>query len=178
MDFELCPPEFGVDVLVEFPAGSGRKVRVYNLPTLHGGKTAALIKRVDEDRLKGRDFLDYLFHVRARTPFNASFFKASYHRRAWENVADYDNAGVLKMLKNAFEKIDYGTSFEDADYYAIYDEALYQWNREYFLSTLKDFAECPFIYPEHGEVPDAQATQAPGPDTPDKDEDEGPRPGF
>lgn len=183
MDFETSPPEFGIDVLVDYPdypKGSGNSIRVYNLPTLHAGKAVALVERVNELRNKGRDMLDYLFHVRARTPFNASFFKSSLHRKPGETTCDYTIGRVIDMLKEAFDNIDYEKTYNDARYYAIHEEALGHWNKEYFLSTLQDFAKCPFIYPEY----DARQGQSPQDMNPgseghqEEDEDDGPTPGF
>ncbi len=180
MDFETSPPEFGIDVLVDYPKGSGSSIRVYNLPTLHAGKAVALVERVNEQRNKGRDMLDYLFHVRARTPFNASFFKSSINRKTGEKHDEYTNGQVIGMLEEAFGNIDYKKTYNDAKYYAIHEEALEYWNKEFFLSTLQDFAKCPFIYPEN----DARQGQSPQDMTPGneghqgEDEDDGPTPGF
>ncbi|MCR5078366.1 MAG: nucleotidyl transferase AbiEii/AbiGii toxin family protein [Bacilli bacterium] len=110
-------------------------IRVLDLPSLFAGKISAVLLRHWKNRVKGRDFFDYLFHVGRGSKINMEYLyqnllKAGVKPEKW-------NMDVLKaLLKERFESVDFVEAANETREFLDNPDDISKWDLSYFLSTL------------------------------------------
>jgi predicted nucleotidyltransferase component of viral defense system len=115
-------------------------VRLYDLPSLFAGKLHAVFYRSWKNRVKGRDFYDYLWYLSHRVNPNLPHLEArmrqSGHREAPEPL---DRPGLQELLEQRFSQVDFTQAAADVRPFLRDPRSLDLWSREFFTSVTRDW---------------------------------------
>ena len=113
------------------------EVKVFDETTLFAGKIHAIICRDYKNRVKGRDYYDYLFYCARNTKINLVYLENKLKNSGKiSNSASLDIGLVKKMLKDKFDTLDYEAAKKDVSSFISDASSLEIWGKELFLSTL------------------------------------------
>lgn len=111
-------------------------VRCYTLPDLYAGKIHALLIRGWKNRVKGRDWYDFEWHIRNNTPLNIEHF----HQRALQSEMifreDFSPAVLRNMLKEKIQKTNIEMVKNDVRPFIKNTSELDIWSTDYFLQLV------------------------------------------
>lgn len=113
------------------------EVKVFDEPTLFAGKIHAILCREYKNRIKGRDYYDYLFYCAKGTKINLEYLENKLKN---SNKISFDTKldlpSLKKMLQERFINVDYNLARKDVSSFITDQESLSLWSKELFLSTL------------------------------------------
>ena len=113
------------------------EVKVFDEPTLFAGKIHAILCREYKNRIKGRDYYDYLFYCAKGTKVNLEYLENKLKN---SNKISFDTKldlpSLKKMLQERFVNVDYNLARNDVSSFITDQESLSLWSKELFLSTL------------------------------------------
>ena len=128
------PPQAGYEVktqLVPIPF----QVKLFNLPCLFAGKLHALLCRKWKNRVKGRDFYDFLWYVGRGVSCDLAHLQARMEQTGhWEIGTPLDHAGLRRLLNERFAQIDFDQAKDDVRPFIRDASELDLWSREFFQS--------------------------------------------
>ena len=108
-------------------------VKCFSLPDLFAGKLHALLFRQWKNRVKGRDWFDFEWHVRHKVAPNLEHFA----RRAYESGAirqdTVSKVELNTLLQQRIQVVDFDSAKQDVEKFISDAKALKIWSREYFL---------------------------------------------
>ena len=114
-------------------------VRLYDLASLFAGKLHALLCRSWKNRVKGRDFYDYLWYLSHAVVPNVSHLEARMRQSGhWDSEAPLDVVQVRQLLENRFAKVDFTQAANDVKPFVHDPRSLDLWSRDFFVSVTKD----------------------------------------
>ena len=111
------------------------RARLYDLPSLFAGKTHAVLCRDYKNRVKGRDFYDYVWYLQKGCQINLFHLQKRLEQSGKWDVREELTLEKLKtMLIDRFEKIDYDSARADVEVFLNeHDrEGLSVWDAEFF----------------------------------------------
>jgi len=115
-------------------------VRLYDLASLFAGKLHAVLCRSWKNRVKGRDFYDYLWYLSHRVGPNFGHLEARMRQSGyWKNPEALDSPQLLELLEQRFGQVDFTQAAEDVRPFIRDPRSLDLWNREFFSSVTKDW---------------------------------------
>jgi predicted nucleotidyltransferase component of viral defense system len=110
-------------------------VRLYDLPSLFAGKIHALLYRSGENRVKGRDFFDYLWFLDRKVPVNGQNLEDRLRQsRNWEKSGALSLDSLLEILDDRFSKVDFGQAKADIVPFIKDSRAVELWDPDFFIS--------------------------------------------
>lgn len=116
-------------------------IATYDLSTLFAAKLLALLFRNWGNRVKGRDYYDYIFFINNNVTLNVDYFNDSLSK----NNYPYQNLKIneiKELLIKKFENTDYKKVLEDvSDFTNSSDEFIQLLNKDYLLSTVNKLKE-------------------------------------
>ncbi|MCQ2409307.1 MAG: nucleotidyl transferase AbiEii/AbiGii toxin family protein [Clostridia bacterium] len=116
-------------------------VRVFDESTLFAGKIHAILCREYKNRIKGRDYYDYLFYCSKGTEINMTYLVSKLKNSGKIDKAKIVTEADLKaMLYEKFMKTDYELAKEDVSGFIQNQEMLRLWSKELFISTLEELS--------------------------------------
>lgn len=115
-------------------------VRLYDLPSLFAGKLHAVLCRSWKNRVKGRDFYDYLWYLSHRVRPNLSHLEARMRQSEhWKAPESLNSLRLLEQLEQRFGQVDFAQAAEDVRPFIRDHRSLDLWSREFFSSVTKDW---------------------------------------
>ena len=113
------------------------EIKVFDEPTLFAGKIHAILCREYKNRIKGRDYYDYLFYCAKGTKINLEYLENKLkNSNKISNDTKLDLPLLKKMLQERFASVDYNLARKDVSSFITDQESLSLWSKELFLSTL------------------------------------------
>ena len=113
------------------------EIKVFDEPTLFAGKIHAILCREYKNRIKGRDYYDYLFYCAKGTKINLEYLENKLkNSNKISNDIKLDLPLLKKMLQERFACVDYNLARKDVSSFITDQESLSLWSKELFLSTL------------------------------------------
>ena len=113
------------------------EIKVFDEPTLFAGKIHAILCREYNNRIKGRDYYDYLFYCAKGTKINLEYLENKLkNSNKISNDTKLDLPLLKKMLQERFMGVDYNLARKDVSSFITDQESLSLWSKELFLSTL------------------------------------------
>ena len=82
-------------------------VRLYDRPSLFAGKVHALLCRKWKDRVKGRDFYDYLWYLSCGIPLNLSHLESRMRQSGHWTGEALSKEILLDLLEKRFKSLDF-----------------------------------------------------------------------
>jgi predicted nucleotidyltransferase component of viral defense system len=115
------------------------QVKLYQPSSLFAGKCHALLCRKWKNRIKGRDFYDFLWYVGKKVPLDLKHLQArmiqSEHLKPSEVFSAKD---FQKKLKERFAEVDYNLAKADVAPFIVDPDALNLWSESFFINFIKD----------------------------------------
>lgn len=139
-----------VEIDTDPPAGAGYEVqyklrpvahavRLYDKPSLFAGKMHALLCRNWKQRVKGRDFYDYLWYLSRDIPVNLVHLEQRMRQtNHWDGDSPLTVAALLRLLDERLSSIDLQQAKNDALPFIKDTRSLDLWSRDFFLSVSRD----------------------------------------
>lgn len=123
-----------INVIMDLPFDAN--IKIFDISTLFSSKIVAILYRKWKDRVKGRDYFDYLFYSSKKTPINIDYlrFKLGDNNLTEQNIKD--------MLIGRFGSVNFKKVVEDVLPFVKDISVLKELNRDFFVSTVKDLTFC------------------------------------
>ena len=114
------------------------QVRTFNMETLFSSKLIAVLNRKWKNRIKGRDFYDYLFYISSETKVNIQFLENGLKKFGFLSEDEILTLERLKNeLKNRFMEIDFENAKKDViPFVKNNDFFIESFNKDIFISTI------------------------------------------
>ena len=113
------------------------EITIFDESTLFAGKVHAVIHREFKNRVKGRDFYDYLFYIAKGTKLNLTYLENKLkHSGTIEKDVHLTIEMVKDLLTKRFENVDYESAKADVIPFIQDKNSVESWSKEMFLSTL------------------------------------------
>lgn len=109
--------------------------------SLFAGKLHALLARAYLNRVKGRDYYDFLFYAARDTAINMAYLEAKLHDSGhYAEEAPLDRNRLIDMLVRKFESVDFDKARTDVRPYLLPGKvaSLSDWDSELFIAIAQD----------------------------------------
>ncbi|MCF0217009.1 MAG: nucleotidyl transferase AbiEii/AbiGii toxin family protein [Fibrobacteraceae bacterium] len=134
------PPEYATFENKYKLLPSPHLVQLYDKPSLFAGKLHAVLCRGWKNRIKGRDFYDYLWYVSMNTSVNYRHLQKRLEQTGDWNGADKLNAEKLKnLLMERFATIDFAEAKKDVLPFIQNPGSLKLWSTEFFCTITDEW---------------------------------------
>lgn len=115
-------------------------VRLYDLPSLFAGKLHAVLCRSWKNRVKGRDFYDYLWYLSHKVPPNLPHLEARMRQSGhWQHGEALDRPQLQELLEHRFGQVDFAQAADDVRPFIRDPRSLDLWNKDFFSSVTQDW---------------------------------------
>jgi hypothetical protein len=136
------------------PAGAGFEVkyrlspipysvRLYDPPSLFAGKLHALLCRNWKQRVKGRDFFDYVWYLSQNVPVNVGHLEARMRQSGhWSGPKSLDRESLLALLDGRFSAVDFARAKADVIPFIRDSRSVELWSRDFFVAVSRENLKC------------------------------------
>ena len=112
-------------------------INTYKKPDLFAGKIHAVLQRKWKNRVKGRDFYDFIWYVARNEAVRLSHLEQRLRQSAsWEGKAPLKHSDLLDLLKIKFNSLDIEAAKRDILPFIKDPEAIEIWSKVFFESLL------------------------------------------
>jgi len=106
---------------------------------LFAGKIHALLCRNWKQRVKGRDFYDFIWYLSRGIPLNLSHLEARMRQSGhWNADIPLDRTALVALLCERFEAVDFSQAKADVAPFIKGSSLLDLWNEEFFKNITRD----------------------------------------
>lgn len=114
-------------------------VRMYDESSLFAGKIHAVLCRSWKDRVKGRDFYDYLWYLARGTSVNLLHIQKRLEQSGRWDGGSLLTVDILKqMLVSRFQEVDFSSAKRDVFPFIKNPAQLDLWSKDFFTSVTED----------------------------------------
>ncbi len=113
-------------------------VRLYDTPSLFAGKVHALLCRKWKERVKGRDFFDYLWYLSNNIPLNLANLEARMRQSGHWGDVPLQEESLRELLEERFSSVDFKLVQADALPFVRDSRAVDLWSAEFFIAVTRD----------------------------------------
>jgi predicted nucleotidyltransferase component of viral defense system len=137
LELDTGPPpgaEFHVEtLLVPIPF----QVKLYTQPCLFAGKLHAVLCRNWKQRVKGRDFYDFIWYLGREIPCHLRHLQARMEQTGhWESGSNLDRGALRERLRDRFHSVDFELAKSDLRPFISDVDALDLWSAEFFVALI------------------------------------------
>lgn len=112
-------------------------VRSYSLPDLFAGKMHALLCRKWKNRVKGRDWYDFVWYLGHHPQLRLSHLESRMRQSGdWTGSAPLTRMDLLDRFRSAIAMLDVGQARQETDRFVRDKTKLALWSREFFLEIV------------------------------------------
>ncbi len=109
------------------------EVNMYDMPSLFAGKIHAVLCRAWLNRVKGRDFYDYVFYLSRKTAVNQKHLRERLLDSGYITENNSCSLSEIKhMLNERFEAVDFSQAKQDVELFIHDVSALNVWSADFF----------------------------------------------
>ncbi|HQP50203.1 MAG TPA: nucleotidyl transferase AbiEii/AbiGii toxin family protein [Spirochaetota bacterium] len=114
-------------------------VRLFDLPSLFAGKLHALLCRNWKNRVKGRDYYDYLWYLSRSVPVNIFHLEQRMIQSGHiTKEGELDAESLVRLLDVRFSVIDFRQVISDVEPFVKDLRSLELWNHDFFINVTRD----------------------------------------
>ncbi|MDC7226181.1 MAG: nucleotidyl transferase AbiEii/AbiGii toxin family protein [Spirochaetales bacterium] len=114
-------------------------VRTYSMPALFAGEMDAVLSRGWSKRVKGRDWYDFAFFVRKKTPLLLPHLEARLRQKNFYTADEPLRETVfLELLKERINTVDFEAAKQDVRPFINDPREIEIWSPEYFLHVMNN----------------------------------------
>ena len=111
-------------------------VQMYDEGSLFAGKIHAVLCRAWQNRVKGRDFYDYLWYLARGTKVNLQHLQKRLEQTGkWNETETLSLEKLKEMLCNRFSEINFENAKQDVLPFIKDSSKLNLWNKDFFSSV-------------------------------------------
>jgi len=111
-------------------------IKMYDRPSLFAGKIHALLCRNWKQRIKGRDFYDYIWYLSESIPVNLPHLEARMIQTGhWSDEDSLTLPKVKELLYNRFDKVNYEQAKGDIIPFISDPDKLTIWSKDFFTAV-------------------------------------------
>jgi Nucleotidyl transferase AbiEii toxin, Type IV TA system len=140
MDIEP-PPHATTEVRTQL-LPSPYQVKLYDLPSLFAGKLHAVLCRGWKNRVKGRDFYDFVWYVGRNIAPNLVHLEARMRQSGHWNGGEITRQVLVDLLRERFAAVDFKNAAEEVRVFLPDPRELELWSREFFDGLALRLREC------------------------------------
>lgn len=107
-------------------------------PSLFAGKTHALLCRKWKDRIKGRDYFDYLWYLSAGVSLNLAHLEARMRQSGHWGDVPLREENLRELLEDHFTSVDFTRAKSDARPFLRDSRAVDIWSADLFIQVTRD----------------------------------------
>jgi predicted nucleotidyltransferase component of viral defense system len=112
-------------------------VNTYKMPDLFAGKLHAVLHRKWRNRVKGRDYYDFVWYVARDVPVHLSHLEKRLRQsEGWTMKREMQQSDLLDLLEKKFEQLDVDIAKKEVAPFLRDPAAVDLWSREFFTSLL------------------------------------------
>lgn len=113
-------------------------VKTYQLPDLFAGKIHALLCRPWQQRVKGRDWYDFIWYLSRNISVNLTHLNERLVQSGtWEKKTEFTLTDLKTMLTDKIEKTDFENAKKDILPFIKDHQAVDLWSTEFFIALLE-----------------------------------------
>lgn len=113
-------------------------VRTYQLPDLFAGKIHALLCRPWQQRVKGRDWYDFVWYLSRNAPVNLGHLQQRlFQSGKWDNDNKLTLTDLQKMLAEKINETDFENAKKDILPFIKDAQAVDLWSKQFFLTVIE-----------------------------------------
>ncbi len=113
-------------------------IKCFVKPDLFAGKMHALLFRKWKNRVKGRDWYDFEWYIKSKTPLNLEhFFERSIQNGDLQKNCNRNSVTFLSLLHDRIESVDFDNTKKDIQRFIENDDELKIWSENYFHDLTK-----------------------------------------
>ena len=138
---ELLKIKFEIDTMLPSFAGYEwveldlSRIRLYDFGSLFAGKVSAVLTRGWNNRVKGRDFYDFIYYINNGIELNMCYLQSSLKKM--NNLeGSLTDEKLRRKLEERFRAVDYESAKEDIVNFIRDGKVLDCWDSDYFISLL------------------------------------------
>jgi len=112
------------------------RAKLYDLPSLFAGKTHAVLCRDYKNRVKGRDFFDYIWYLQKGCPINLLHLQKRMEQSGkWDSNEELTLNRLKELLYERFSNVDFKSAKQDVEMFLTpHDrESLNVWDSTFFI---------------------------------------------
>jgi len=111
-------------------------VRVFSLPDLFAGKMHAILCRRWKNRVKGRDWYDFVWYAANHPELHLYHLEQRMRQTMdWQGDSPLTPAGFSRLLSEVIGRLDVEAAKRDVEPFVKDPEALSIWSRDFFLDV-------------------------------------------
>jgi predicted nucleotidyltransferase component of viral defense system len=112
-------------------------VNTYKMPDLFAGKLHAVLQRQWRNRVKGRDYYDFVWYVAREVPVHLSHLESRLRQSGgWTMKRQMQQSDLLTLLEKKFDQLDVNAAKKEVAPFLRDPAAIDLWSREFFASLL------------------------------------------
>lgn len=132
LELDTRPPPFARTEVKTHLMPTPFQVRLYDLPSLFAGKLHALLFRGWKNRVKGRDFYDFVWFVGRHVPVNLPHLEARIRQSGNHAIAKLDLETLQTLLCERFETVDLAAAADEVRPFLRDTRELSLWSETFF----------------------------------------------
>ena len=133
LELDTTPPAFALTEIRTCLLPTPYRVRLYDLRSLFAGKLHALLFRDWKNRVKGRDFYDFVWYVGRDVPVNLRHLEARIAQSGSRIAEGLDIATLQTLLKQRIRSVDLAAAAEEVRPFLRDPRELELWSEEFFI---------------------------------------------
>ena len=137
IDVDTDPPPLAEYEVLTLLAPIPFQVRLFTLPCLFAGKLHAILCRNWQERVKGRDFYDFIWYLGRQVPCHLRHLQARMtqtgHRKQGDELTGTE---LRRLLRQRFEQVDFERARSDVRPFIRDPAELELWDAGFFLSLV------------------------------------------
>jgi predicted nucleotidyltransferase component of viral defense system len=138
-EVDVNPPSLSGHVIENPLIPYSYSVRTYDLPSLYAGKLHAVLCRGWENRVKGRDFYDFIWYISRNCKLNLAHLEARMIQSG--HLTDTLDLTLLKeMLNERFSQVDFNQAKLDVLPFILNPAELDVWSKDFFVNLISKVA--------------------------------------
>ena len=137
VDVDTDPPPLAEYEVLTLLTPIPFQVRLFTLPCLFAGKLHAILCRNWQERVKGRDFYDFIWYLGRQVPCHLRHLQARMTQTGhWKQGDDLTGAELRRLLRQRFRRVDYDQARRDVLPFIRDQAELALWDAGFFLSLV------------------------------------------
>ena len=109
----------------------------FDYSSLFAGKICALLNRSWRERVKGRDYFDYMFYLSHDVSFNLKYLNNKLKYSFNNDTSSFTLDDIKKLLKEKFEVVDFNLVINDILPFVRSRDAIDNINKEMFKASIE-----------------------------------------
>lgn len=120
------------------------RAKLYDVPSLFAGKVHAVLCRDYKNRVKGRDFFDYIWYLQRSSKINLLHLQKRMEQSGnWNSCEELTMERLKELLYTRFALVDFESARDDVERFLMASDraSLSVWNAEFFREVTEKYLE-------------------------------------